>query len=383
MLIPDKLWSAGDPPREPASPPSEPDAPEPAPVAPPPPAARRGRGRSVAAVALVAALAGGGGYAVATGDDSRGDTAAPLAASGGPLPGLRDSGNSARDIYRAASPAVVSVRTGGGQGTGFLVDRDGTIVTNAHVVDGATSAQVQFGDDGRTVDARVSGTDPSTDLAVLRVDASAANGIRPLPLADSRALQVGDEVVAIGNPFGLDRTATAGIVSALGREITAPNGFSIDEVVQTDAPINPGNSGGPLLNTRGEVVGVNSQIQSGGGNGNVGIGFAVPSDTVREVVPRLKQGETIERAWLGVSTAETPAGARVDSAVAGSPAQRAGLQQGDVITSVDGQAVEEPADIAAAIADAQPGDSVEVEVQRGGATQSLSVELGTRPANTR
>jgi putative serine protease PepD len=273
------------------------------------------------------------------------------------------------------------VRTGGGQGTGFLVDDDGTLVTNAHVVGESSRAQVQFGDDGRTVDARVAGTDPSSDLAVLKVDASAVSGIQPLPLADSSRVQVGDEVVAIGNPFGLDRTATAGIVSALEREITAPNGFSIDEVIQTDAPINPGNSGGPLLDARGQVIGVNSQILSGGGRGNVGIGFAVPSDTVREVVPRLKRGETIERAYLGIATGAGPNGVTVQSTTAGSPAQRAGLRAGDVVTSVDGARVADPADVAGAIDDQRPGDSIEIEVSRGGDAQTITVELGTRPAN--
>jgi putative serine protease PepD len=380
MLIHDKLWSDGDPPREPAASPSGPDREAPA----RPPTASvpgpRSRRRPLAALALVAAL-GAGGVVVATGgEESSG--ARPLPAASDPLPGLRDSGNSARDIYRAASPAVVSVRTGGGQGTGFLVDRDGTIVTNAHVVGGNSRAQVQFGDNGRTHDARVTGTDPSTDLAVLRVDAGAVSGIRPLPLADSSAVQVGDEVVAIGNPFGLDRTATAGIVSALEREITAPNGFSIDEVIQTDAPINPGNSGGPLLDARGRVVGVNSQIASGGGRGNVGIGFAVPSNTVRDVVPRLASGETIERAYLGVSTAAGPNGAVVQSVTPGSPAQRAGLRTGDVVTSVGGARVTEPSDIADALADRRPGQSVAIEVSRGGDSQTVTVELAARPANT-
>jgi putative serine protease PepD len=379
MLIPDKLWSAGDPPREPVAPAPEPehDAPARSPAAPP---SRRRRSRGLAALALVGAL-GTGGALVATGGENPA-APGPLPAASGALPGLRDSGNSARDIYRAASPAVVSVRTGGGQGTGFLVDRQGTIVTNAHVVGSSSQAQVQFGDDGRSVDARVAGTDPSTDLAVLRVDASAVSGIRPLPLADSSRVQVGDEVVAIGNPFGLDRTATAGIVSALEREITAPNGFSIDEVIQTDAPINPGNSGGPLLDARGQVIGVNSQIQSGGGRGNVGIGFAVPSDTVRDVVPRLQRGETIERAYLGASTAEASSGVVVQSATSGSPAQRAGLRNGDVITSVDGARVSQSSDVADAIEDRRPGESVEVEVSRGGDSRTITVELGTRPANT-
>ncbi len=393
MLAPDKLWSAGDPPRDRPTL-AEPAAAKAPPTVPPfadPPAAPGGRGRRrrgpFVATALVAALAAGGAvYGLESGDGAASARdAAALPATASPLPGLRDSGNSVRDIYRAASPAVVSIRAegSGGQGTGFLVDREGTIVTNAHVVGDGTRAQVQFGDEGRTVTGRIVGSDPSTDLAVVKVDAPAAQGVQPLVVADSASVQVGDEAVAIGNPFGLDRTATAGIISALEREITAPNGFSIDEVLQTDAPINPGNSGGPLLNTRGQVIGVNSQIQSGGG-GNVGIGFAVPSNTVREVLPRLQRGETIQRAWLGVSTAPAAnrSGARVDTAQPGSPAARAGLRSGDVITRVDGRAVDAPQDIAAAIEDARPGQSISVEVQRGGGSRSLDVQLATRPANS-
>jgi putative serine protease PepD len=385
MLIPDKLWSAGDPPRE--APRTAPHAPPPDPPAPASgrPSGGRRRRRAVAALAVAATLGAGGGVLALGAGDEAGDPA-PLPTSASTLPGLGDNRNDVREIYRAASPAVVSVRAegSGGEGTGFLVDGDGTIVTNAHVAGDAERAQVSFGDDGRTVAARVLGSDPSSDIAVLRVDAGAVAGVRPLPLADSDAVQVGDAAVAIGNPFGLDRTATAGIVSALEREITAPNGFSIEDVIQTDAPINPGNSGGPLLNARGQVIGVNSQIQSGGLRGNVGIGFAVPSNTVREVLPRLQQGETIERAWLGVSSAPDAGGdgARVQELTAGSPAQRAGLRTGDVIVSVDGRAVAEPSDIAAAIADRRPGDSVRIEVLRGGERDSLTVELGTRPANT-
>jgi putative serine protease PepD len=376
MFVPEKLWSAGDPPRQ--------RAPEPAPEPPQPPFVAKppatGRRRIPAVAALLAAVlaTGGVGYAL-QGDSGDGDTTrAARPATTQPLPGLRDSGNSVRDIYRAASPAVVSVRTGGGQGTGFLTGRDGTIVTNAHVVGSARSAQVTFGDDGRSLSARIVGTDPSTDLAVLRVDASAVRDVEPLPLADSQSVQVGDEAVAIGNPFGLDRTATAGIVSALEREITAPNGFSIDEVIQTDAPINPGNSGGPLLNTRGQVIGVNSQIASSGG-GNVGIGFAVPSNTVREIVPRLERGETIERAWLGVTTSPgAGGGVRVESVQPGSPAQRAGLRSGDVIERIDGRAATTPEDVAAAIEDERPRASITIELRSG---RSIQVELGERPAN--
>ena len=207
-----------------------------------------------------------------------------------------------------------------------------------------SQVQVRFEDDGELHDARVLGVDASTDLAALKVDASAANGVKPLALADSDDVQVGDTALAIGYPLGLDRTATAGIVSGLERDIQAPNGFSIDKVIQTDAPINPGNSGGPLLNANGQVIGVNSQIATaGGGNGSVGIGFAVPANTVKEVLPQLERGAAPEHAYLGVSTGEAPdGGAQVGEVTTDGPAAKAGIQAGDVITEVDGDARADP-----------------------------------------
>jgi putative serine protease PepD len=191
--------------------------------------------------------------------------------------------------------------------------------------------------------------------------------------------------VAIGNPFGLDRTATAGIVSGLGRHIRAPNGVEIDQVIQTDAPINPGNSGGPLLDVRARVIGVNSQIATAGqtGNGNVGIGFAVPANTVRQVVPRLKQGQTIDRPYLGVSTGRAAPtqmdGAIVQSVRPGGPGARGGLQTGDVIVGINGRRVNDPADVSAGIQGQAPGDVVTVQVRRDGQPVTLDVELGKRP----
>ncbi|MBA3328839.1 MAG: trypsin-like peptidase domain-containing protein, partial [Solirubrobacterales bacterium] len=293
-----------------------------------------------------------------------------------------------RAVYAAASPSVVSVRVRSGgsaaSGTGFLIDSDGTIVTNAHVVSGAQEAQVRLDDGGRDVDADVIGTDASSDLAVIRVDRDDADGIRPLALADSERVQVGDLAVAIGYPLGLDRTATAGIVSGVGRQIEAPNGFSIDKVIQTDAPINPGNSGGPLLDSAGRVIGVNSQIATAGGGGSVGIGFAVPANTVREVVPRLRQGQSIRRAFLGVSTAEVPfgPGAAVAQVVPSGPGDAAGLREGDVIRRVGGRDVRAPEDVGAAVEALKPGERVDVEVERGGARDTLGVTLGTRPERT-
>jgi putative serine protease PepD len=311
---------------------------------------------------------------VSGGNEGAPSPEAALAPTGGKLPATI-----AGRVYRSAGEGVVSVRAGSGSGTGFVVDADGTIVTNAHVVGENDQVLVRFHDNDRQVDAEVLGMDASSDLAVLKVDPADSGALRPLPLADSDDVQVGDAVLAIGHPFGLDRTATAGIVSGVGREIQAPDGFQIDEAIQTDAPINPGNSGGPLLDARGRVIGVNSQIRGGAGGGNVGIGFAVPSNTVREVLPRLRRGQTIERPWLGVATAPDPSGAAVQEVVPGSPAAQAGVEVGDVITSVDGKPVREPNDVAEAIQDLEPGDTVSVGVDRGAGERSFDVELRNRP----
>jgi putative serine protease PepD len=269
--------------------------------------------------------------------------------------------------------------SGRATGTGFLAQNSTTVVTNAHVVGSAKSVEVQFGDNGRAIPARVLGRDISSDLAVLRIPAQSTSS-RALPIADSDGVRVGDGVVAIGNPFGLSRTATAGIVSATGRHITAPNGFDIDGVIQTDAPINPGNSGGPLLDARGRVIGVNSQIATAsGGGGNVGIGFAVPSNTLRDVVPRLQKGQKINRPFLGVSTTSDARGARIVVVVPSGPADAAGVRVGDVIVGVDGKKITTPDEVAAAIADSKPGETVEVEIIRSGVHQSIDVRLGNRP----
>ena len=287
-------------------------------------------------------------------------------------------------VYRAASPVVVSVRVGSASGTGFLINQNGIIVTNAHVVQDGTKAEIRVNDRTSPINAEVLGKDQSSDVAVLRVDPGKLGGIRPLPFADSRDVNVGDAVVAIGYPLGLDRTATAGIVSGLGRQIKAPNGFEIDEVIQTDAAINPGNSGGPLIDARGRVIGINSQIATAAGTqGNIGIGFAVPANTVRKVVPQLINGRQIVRPYLGVSTTQAPSGgALVVSTVPGGPAAKAGLRagaNGDVIKAVDGKTINDPTEVSEAIDKGKPGDKVKVEVQRDGSRQSIEVTLGTRP----
>jgi S1-C subfamily serine protease len=368
------------PPRQPRTP-TEPPAP------PPPPAPPRGPSRwpaalgggFVSAVVVSAVLLGTG----LAGDDS--SSSAPATAPAPTTPVVSNANDSrgdlVRKVYAAVNPSVVSVRTGSGSGTGFLVDSDGTIVTNAHVVGDSSQVQVRFDDKGELIDAQVLSVDTSTDLAALKVE-SVPDGVQPLKLANSDQVQVGDTAIAIGFPLGLDKTATSGIISGLERQISAPNGFSIDKVIQTDAAVNPGNSGGPLLNARGEVIGVNSQIATaGGGEGNVGIAFAIPVNTVKEVLPALESGNAPEHAYLGLSTSDTAngQGAEIGQATPGGPSADAGLQAGDVVVKVDGQDVTGANDVAAAIEDNKPGDKVEVTVRRGGSEQTVEVTLGQRP----
>jgi putative serine protease PepD len=290
-------------------------------------------------------------------------------------------------IYAAASPAVVSVRTPTGEGTGFLVGRNGMVVTNDHVVESNTHVLVRFGANAAAIDGDVLGTDPSSDLAVIAIDpARLPRDAKPLQFADSRAVQIGDTAIAIGSPFGLDRTVTEGIVSGTARSIQAPNGFTIDEVIQTDAAINPGNSGGPLLDDGGHVIGVNAQIATAGAGGNVGIGFAIPSNTVRQVVPLLEHGQSVHHAWLGVKNATDSrggqTGAQVVQVTPGGPAERAGLRPGDVITHVDGDAVQDAQGLSGRIGDHRPGDRIALAVRRDGRSVTLHVTLGTQPART-
>jgi len=319
--------------------------------------------------------------------DSAATTAALPAAPGAAAPDAR--ARAVREIYANAGPSVVFIKSEEGRGvasgTGFVIDSDGTIVTNSHVVAGSQKVSVRFEKSQESVPAEVMGTDSSTDLAVLRVDSSHTQKLQPLALADSSRVRVGDLALAIGFPLGLDQTVTQGIVSAVdGSPIKSPNGFSIDKVIQTDAPINPGNSGGPLLDGAGRVIGINSQIAtSAAGGGNVGIGFAVPSNTVRQVVPRLRAGGSIKRPYLGVSTSPSTVGqgAQVAAVVPGAPAAEGGVRVGDTVSRVAGEEIQAPEDISAAIENRRPGDRVEVEVKRAGATQTVQVTLGTRPEN--
>jgi S1-C subfamily serine protease len=384
--------------------------------------------RSILPVALVSGLLGGGiAIGAVTAFDLGGSNTksvvqqAPLATADA---SQTSAGLTPREIYKRDAPGVAfitasivqrtsspfdfglpQVQRGVSTGSGFVLDKDGTIATNAHVVDGATKVSVRFGDGAAHV-AKVLGVDKSTDLALLKIDPKGAD-LHPLQLGASRGIQVGDPTVAIGNPFGLDRTLTTGVVSALQRQIRAPNGFTIDNVIQTDAAMNPGNSGGPLIDATGRVIGINSQIETGsGGNGNVGIGFAIPIDTVKQKIDTLKTKGTIKYAYLGVSAATVDSsftgllpvksGALIQTVEAGSPAAKAGLQGGDItaqmngqpvalggdiVTKIDDQPVKTKEDLSSIVGRHQAGDKVKVTFIRDGKTKTAEVTLATRPAS--
>jgi S1-C subfamily serine protease len=316
-----------------------------------------------------------------------------------PEPAAAADGLSIGTIYRNSERSVVEITTSGGssfgtqeaQGSGFVYDDEGHIVTNQHVVQGGNSVTVRFWDRS-TRRARLVGTDPSTDLAVIQVDAP-ASFLDPLPLGDSSAVDVGDAVVAMGSPFGLEGTVTSGIVSALHRQMTAPNRFTIADTIQTDAAINHGNSGGPLLDNRGRVIGVNAQIESESG-GSDGVGFAIPSNTVRSVVSQIVETGEAEHAYLGVQMVDAPDGVAVTDVPDDGPAAKAGIRPatgertvdgqrvptgGDVIVEFDGQPITTSAELQRAVESKRPGDTIEVTVLRGGDRKSLEVTLDERP----
>ena len=354
---------------------------------------RRSRQTTVVASLLAAACLGAGGGAVAYATLSDGDTVVkqvtvkqsqPIANATAPL--------SVNQIYRRAYRGVVEVTVsmnggstpfggGGGsaqaQGSGWIYDADGHIVTNEHVVDAATSIKVRFWN-GKTYDAKLVGTDKSTDLAVIKVDAPSSE-LHPLQTGDSAKVQVGDGVVAIGSPFGLEETVTAGIVSALHRAIQAPNNFTINDSIQTDAAINHGNSGGPLLNTQGRVVGVNAQIKSESGD-NAGVGFSIPSGTVRSITSQLISTGAAEHAYLGVSISATASDARIAEIRPSTPAAKAGLKAGDVVIAVGGTSIADGDDLTRAIDSHDPGDTVKLTYQRGGSQHTVELTLATRPS---
>jgi putative serine protease PepD len=315
-------------------------------------------------------------------------------------------GLNAGALYAAASPGVVDITSkgvsssgssqsspfGGPQqqpestatGTGFVSDSDGHIVTAAHVVDGASSITVKFSD-GTARKATVTGKDDATDVAVLKIDPAGLT-LHPLTSASSSSLDVGQSVAAIGDPFGYARSISTGIVSGVDRTISAPNGFTVAHAVQTDAALNPGNSGGPLLNAKGEVVGIVDQIATdGNAEQSSGVGFAVPIDLVKSQLTTLEAGQKVEHAYLGVATSDAPnqtGGAAIGQVTAGGPAAGAGIRAGDVVTKLGGATVSTSSDLVAAIADHKPGDKVQVTIRRGSGTIQRTVTLGTQPAQS-
>jgi S1-C subfamily serine protease len=331
------------------------------------------------------------------------------------------NGLSVHQIYEKDSPGVAFIRAevvqrtqspfnifpqsqrGTSTGSGFVIDESGDILTNAHVVEGATKVTADLGD--KSYDAKIVGRDPSSDVALLKVGAD-QKALHPLQLGNSSDVQVGDPVVAIGNPFGLDRTVTTGIVSALQRKIEAPNGFSIEHVIQTDAAINPGNSGGPLIDGLGRVIGINSQIATAGGNGNIGIGFAIPINTAKKIADQIKKNGAVQHAYLGITgvtitssmsqslNLPTDQGVLIQRATG--PAKKAGVKGGDtqvtlggndlvlggdVLTAIEGKNVKSMDDVISIIDSKKPGDQVTIELLRGKNKRTATVTLGNRPAN--
>lgn len=377
------------------------------------------RGIQLAGVALIAGLITAVFVLALKGSDAHGNVAMQTPS----LPAMRTHDLTPAQIYVEDSPGVVVITATEQEtvpgtfftppfqqnvrslGSGFVFDAAGDIATNAHVIAGASSVRVGFGP-GRTYPAKIVGIDRSTDLGVVRVNAP-AGALHPLPLGDSDTVTVGEPVYALGNPFGLERTLTAGIVSATGRDIQAPNGKAIDGVIQTDAAINQGNSGGPLLDGIGRVVGVNSQIASAGGGGNVGIGFAIPSRTVTTIVPQLIAHGSVRHAWLGVAVQSIDPvvahtlrgmpsrGVVVTAVVPGSPAAAAGLRAGtgratiggltspiggDAIIRVNGASVTTASQLVDAVSKHQPRDRITLDVVRAGHARTVGITLADSPS---
>jgi S1-C subfamily serine protease len=353
----------------------------------------------VVAVAIGAA-AGAGAYALGNRGSST-PSASHLVVPAQPASST-STVDSLTQLYKQDAPGVVDITviessSGGGspgfpfgpsgsqkqeaEGTGFEIDANGNILTAEHVVSGAKSIKVQF-QDGSTADATLVGSDKSTDTAVIHVDVPDSK-LQPLTLGNSASVEPGQSVVAIGSPFSLQETMTAGIISATGRQITAPNNFTISGAIQTDAAINHGNSGGPLIDTAtNTVIGINDQILNAGDtNDNAGVGFAVPIDASKNVARTLISGGTVKHAYVGVLIEGVTGGARITKIVSGSPAQKAGLKVGDVITTFNGKTVTSAGDLTAAVSAAQSGEKVTVAFRRDGATKQLSLTLGVQPAS--
>ena len=344
----------------------------------PPAAAGSPRGRRpsqwlAAVVAGVVLLATGYGISQALDDDTPAGSGVPAAApiAAAPVPSGEEP---AAAVAKALLPTVVEIRHDNGLGSGFVYDRNGYIMTAAHVVQGVDRVDVRLYD-GTKLTGRVVGTDEVNDVAVVKVDRT---GLPAAPLAVGQAVQVGQLAVAIGSPFGLNETVTAGIISATDRVLQDGR-----EVIQTDAPINPGNSGGLLADRRGRVIGINDAIRPGdNSDGNVGIGFAIPIDLAVRSAAAIAQGRQVQTGYLGVSAADPGGnqdGALVQDVVSGSPAAKAGLQAGDLVTAVDGQAVQNSGEMVARIRGHKPGDKVTITVDRNGSQTTISATLGERP----
>jgi putative serine protease PepD len=356
---------------------------------------------ALAAAVGVGAFVGAATYSVLSDDPT---TIVREVAAEGSEPAAASGSGSIAQTYSRSYRGVVEITASGdsssqfggqptqAQGSGFVYDDQGTIVTNQHVVDGAGTISVRFWN-GSTHRGRVVGVDPSTDLAVIHVEAPASL-LEPLRLGSSSNLAVGDPVVAIGSPFGLEGTITSGIVSALHRQMTAPNDFTITDTIQTDAAINHGNSGGPLLDASGRVVGVNAQIESESG-GSDGIGFAIPSNTVRSIVSQLLDTGSVEHAYLGVTMTTVSGGAAITEVRPGTPAEKAGFEAstgtrtvdgqevpsgGDVIVAFDGVQVSSSAELQSAVDARRPGDTVAITIVRDGNRRTVEVTLATRPS---
>ena len=364
----------------------------------PTPEPRKHRPRTLAALAVVAAVgagAGVGAYAIADSGNGAAPAASAAITSGTVQPAALKSAGSASliSLYKRTSPGVVDItvssnatdnsnsffggpqsRSSKAEGTGFVLDAKGDIVTNFHVIDGANSITVKF-QDGKSAKATLVGSDSGTDLAVIKVDPSATTLV-PLTLGDSSAVQTGQSVFAIGSPFGLADSLSAGIVSATGRQMQAPSGKTIVNAIQTDAAINHGNSGGPLLDASGTVIGVNSQIESESG-GSDGVGFAIPANTVKSVATQLIAGQKVTHPFLGVYLSDASGGgATISKLTAGGPADTAGLRVGDVITAVDSTTISSSSDLVTAISADTVGQKVTLTLTRDGASQQIAVTLG-------
>ncbi len=361
----------------PGSPPTPPPAEPPRPVgAPSPqPGGRNRLGLGFVAGLLLALLVGSVGFAIGR-DQSGGKsvasvtTPAPQKVSITPAPA--GTIEPAEAVAKALSPAVVQIETSQGLGSGFIYDTDGHVLTASHVTGGESTVQVRLAD-GTTEKGQVVGEDPGTDVAVVKIKGRADLPVAKLALGSK--VDVGQSAIAIGSPFGLDQTVTAGIVSAVGRSMNTPGGAI--PMIQTDAPINPGNSGGALANRNAEVIGINDSIESQSG-ANAGVGFAIPIDTAKTVADKLVKGESIDTAVLGVSGTDSQTGeggAVVTQVVSGSAADKANLKEGDRITAIDGQNVNGMVDLAAKIRSHQPGDQVTLTVTRGSDNQTIKVTL--------